>query len=139
MVMTGEADLRTPIGQSEEFYKALKMQKKETVLVRMPDEFHGWRRPSHRLMQQLYLLAWFEKHKKGCVDEHAELERWRREAWRRRSSGSGTRDSAPYACTAIVFHFCWWNRATDRTQRVRCPSRMAVQIQDAWSWPVAWR
>jgi dipeptidyl aminopeptidase/acylaminoacyl peptidase len=64
MVMTGEADLRTPIGQSEEFYKALKMQKKETVLVRMPDEFHGWRRPSHRLMQQLYLLAWFEKYKK---------------------------------------------------------------------------
>ena len=64
MVMTGEADLRTPIGQSEEFYKALKMQKKETVLVRMPDEFHGWRRPSHRLMQQLYLLAWFDKHKR---------------------------------------------------------------------------
>ena len=63
MVMTGEIDLRTPIGQSEEFYKALKMQKKETLLVRMPDEFHGWRRPSHRLMQQLYLLAWFEKHK----------------------------------------------------------------------------
>ena len=64
MVMTGEADLRTPIGQSEEFYKALKMQKKETLLVRMPDEFHGWRRPSHRLMQQLYLLAWFDKHKR---------------------------------------------------------------------------
>ena len=65
MVMTGEADLRTPIGQSEEFYKALKMQKKETVLVRMPDEFHGWRRPSHRLMQQLYLMAWFDKHKRA--------------------------------------------------------------------------
>jgi dipeptidyl aminopeptidase/acylaminoacyl peptidase len=63
MVMTGEADLRTPMGQSEEFYKALKMQKKATLLVRMPDEYHGWRRPSHRLMQQLYLLAWFEKHK----------------------------------------------------------------------------
>jgi dipeptidyl aminopeptidase/acylaminoacyl peptidase len=63
MVMTGEADLRTPIGQSEEFYRALKMLKKETLLVRMPDEFHGWRRPSHRLLQQLYLLAWFDKYK----------------------------------------------------------------------------
>ena len=31
MVMTGEADLRTPIRQSEEFYRALKMLKKETV------------------------------------------------------------------------------------------------------------
>ncbi len=63
MVMTGEADLRTPMSQSEEFYRALKMLKKETLLVRMPDEFHGWRRPSHRLLQQLYLLAWFEKYR----------------------------------------------------------------------------
>ena len=62
MVMTGEADLRTPIRQSEEFYRALKMLKKDTLLVRMPDEYHGWRRPSHQLAQQLYLLAWFEKY-----------------------------------------------------------------------------
>jgi dipeptidyl aminopeptidase/acylaminoacyl peptidase len=62
MVMTGEADLRTPMGQSEEYYRALKMLKKETLLVRMPDEFHGWRRPSHQLLQQLYLQAWFEKY-----------------------------------------------------------------------------
>jgi dipeptidyl aminopeptidase/acylaminoacyl peptidase len=64
MVMTGEADLRTPIRQSEEFYRALKLLKKDTLLVRMPDEFHGWRRPSHQLLQQLYLQAWFEKHKR---------------------------------------------------------------------------
>jgi dipeptidyl aminopeptidase/acylaminoacyl peptidase len=64
MVMTGEADLRTPITQSEEFYRALKLLKKDTLLVRMPDEFHGWRRPSHRLLQQLYLQAWFEKHRR---------------------------------------------------------------------------
>ncbi len=62
MVMTGEADLRTPMAQSEEYYRALKMLKKETLLVRMPDEYHGWRRPSHQLLQQLYLQAWFEKH-----------------------------------------------------------------------------
>ncbi|HSE38536.1 MAG TPA: S9 family peptidase [Blastocatellia bacterium] len=72
MVMTGEADLRTPIRQSEEFYRALKMLKKETLLVRMPDEYHGWRRPSHQLLQQLYLMAWFDKHsskaKGGPVD-----------------------------------------------------------------------
>ncbi|MGB7296129.1 MAG: S9 family peptidase [Candidatus Aminicenantales bacterium] len=63
MVMTGEADLRTPISQSEEYYRALKMLKKETLLVRMPEEYHGWRRPSHRLLQQLYLMAWFEKYR----------------------------------------------------------------------------
>jgi len=63
MVMTGEADLRTPMSQSEEYYRALKMLKKETLLVRMPEEYHGWRRPSHRLLQQLYLKAWFEKYR----------------------------------------------------------------------------
>jgi dipeptidyl aminopeptidase/acylaminoacyl peptidase len=63
MVMTGEADLRTPIAQSEEFYRALKLLKKETLLVRMPEEYHGWRRPSHRLLQQAYLMAWFEKYR----------------------------------------------------------------------------
>ena len=63
MVMTGEADLRTPISQSEEFYRALKLLKKDTLLVRMPEEYHGWRRPSHRLLQQLYLMAWFEKYR----------------------------------------------------------------------------
>ena len=72
MVMTGEADLRTPMRQSEEFYRALKMLKKETLLIRMPDEYHGWRRPSHQLLQQLYLMAWFDKHsrkaKGGAVD-----------------------------------------------------------------------
>ena len=62
MVMTGEEDLRTPIGQSEEYYRALKMLKKETLLVRIPDEYHGFRRPSHNLLNQLYLQAWFEKH-----------------------------------------------------------------------------
>jgi len=61
MVMTGEADLRTPISQSEEFYRALKVLKKDTLLIRAPDEFHGWRRPTHQLAYQLYLKAWFEK------------------------------------------------------------------------------
>lgn len=64
MVMTGEADLRTPITQSEEYYRALKRLKKETLLIRMPEEYHGWRRPSHQMLQQLYLQAWFEKYKR---------------------------------------------------------------------------
>jgi len=64
MLMTGEADLRTPISQTEEFYRALKvLRKADTLMVRMPEEFHGWRRPSHQLLQQLYLIAWFEKYR----------------------------------------------------------------------------
>ena len=64
MLMTGEADLRTPITQTEEYYRALKvLRKADTLMVRMPEEFHGWRRPSHQLLQQLYLMAWFEKYR----------------------------------------------------------------------------
>ena len=63
MILTGESDLRTPMGQSEEYYRALKILKKETLLVRIPDEYHGFRRTSHRLAQQLYLKAWFDKYR----------------------------------------------------------------------------
>jgi dipeptidyl aminopeptidase/acylaminoacyl peptidase len=63
LLMTGEKDLRTPMGQSEEFFRALKMQRKDTLLIRMPNEYHGWRRPSHRILNQLYLKAWFEKYR----------------------------------------------------------------------------
>jgi dipeptidyl aminopeptidase/acylaminoacyl peptidase len=62
MVMTGENDLRCPIGQSEEYFRALRINRVDSVLVRMPDEYHGFRRPSHRLLRQLYLQAWFEKY-----------------------------------------------------------------------------
>ena len=63
MILTGESDLRTPISQSEEYYRALKTLRKDTLLVRIPDEYHGFRRTSHRLMQQQYLKAWFDKYR----------------------------------------------------------------------------
>ena len=63
MVITGEADLRTPIAQSEELYFALKARKVPAVLVRIPDEPHGIRgaHPSHRIAKTEYVLAWMEK------------------------------------------------------------------------------
>lgn len=63
LIITGEADWRTPISQSEEFYGALKLQDKEAVLVRVPDEPHGIGvHPSHRLAKVLYLIDWFDRH-----------------------------------------------------------------------------
>jgi acylaminoacyl-peptidase len=63
MVLTGEADLRTPIAESEELYFALKAQKVPAVLVRVPDEPHGIRgaHPSHRIAKMEYVLAWMDK------------------------------------------------------------------------------
>ena len=64
LVMTGEADYRTPISEAEQFYEALKLLNVETVLVRVPEEPHGIsRRPSHHVAKMLYIAGWFEQHK----------------------------------------------------------------------------
>jgi dipeptidyl aminopeptidase/acylaminoacyl peptidase len=63
MVITGEADLRTPIAESEELYFALKAQKVPSVLVRVPDEFHGIRgRNSHYIEKIEHIMAWMERY-----------------------------------------------------------------------------
>ena len=66
MVLTGEEDWRTPIGQSEEFYFALKARKIDSVLVRVPKEPHGIRGafPSHRVAKVEHILGWMEKYAK---------------------------------------------------------------------------
>jgi dipeptidyl aminopeptidase/acylaminoacyl peptidase len=64
LVMTGEADYRTPISEAEQFYEALKLLNVETVLVRVPEEPHGiGRRPSHHIAKMLYISGWFDQHK----------------------------------------------------------------------------
>jgi len=67
MLICGELDLRTPMAQTEEYYQALKLRKVDTVLVRVPDEYHGAssRHVSNRLRRILYVRTWFEQHKKG--------------------------------------------------------------------------
>jgi dipeptidyl aminopeptidase/acylaminoacyl peptidase len=68
MLMTGVNDLRTPIGQTEEFYEALKVQKIPTAMVRFNDEWHGTSsRPSNFIRTQLYLRDWFKKHARGSM------------------------------------------------------------------------
>jgi len=65
MLMTGVNDMRTPMGQTEEFYQALKMRKVPTAMVRFNDEWHGTgSKPSNFLRTQLYLRYWFEKYMK---------------------------------------------------------------------------
>lgn len=64
LIMTGEEDFRTPMSESEQYYKALKMRGVESVLVRVPEEPHGIRRrPSHAASKLTTLQGWFERHK----------------------------------------------------------------------------
>jgi dipeptidyl aminopeptidase/acylaminoacyl peptidase len=63
LLMTGVNDLRTPISQTEEFYRALKLRKVPTAMIRFNDEWHGTSsRPSNYLRTQLYLESWFERY-----------------------------------------------------------------------------
>jgi len=70
MLIDGELDLRTPIEETEQYYRALKMRKIDTAMVRLADEYHGFngdfslRHPSNRIAQILFLRGWFEKHKR---------------------------------------------------------------------------
>ncbi|HVR28775.1 MAG TPA: S9 family peptidase [Thermoanaerobaculia bacterium] len=64
MVLTGEEDWRTPMSESEQYYKALKLLGVEAVLVRVPDEPHGISlHPSHHMAKVLYILGWFDQHR----------------------------------------------------------------------------
>jgi dipeptidyl aminopeptidase/acylaminoacyl peptidase len=70
MILTGDIDLRTPLEQTEQYYRALKLRKVPTAMVRLSDEYHGFngdfslRHPSNRVAQILFLRAWFDRYRK---------------------------------------------------------------------------
>jgi len=60
IVMTGEQDLRTPMGQSEEYYAALKMRNVPSKLIRFNEEYHGTStKPSNAMYTVLHMLDWY--------------------------------------------------------------------------------
>ena len=62
-IVTGEEDWRTPMSESEQYFKALKLLGVETSLVRFPGEPHGIRRrPSHHIGKMLSTLEWFRRY-----------------------------------------------------------------------------
>ena len=63
LIMTGEEDWRTPMSESEQYYKALKLLGVDAVLVRVPGEAHGiWGRPSHGISKITTVKGWFDKY-----------------------------------------------------------------------------
>jgi dipeptidyl aminopeptidase/acylaminoacyl peptidase len=63
MLMTGEADYRTPSSEAEQFYQALKLRKIDTALVRVPNASHDISaRPSLLIDKVAYVLAWLKSH-----------------------------------------------------------------------------
>ena len=67
LLLTGELDLRTPMEQTEQYYRALKLRKVDTAMVRIAGEYHGIGRthPTNKIQQILYLREWFQRHMTG--------------------------------------------------------------------------
>jgi dipeptidyl aminopeptidase/acylaminoacyl peptidase len=66
LLMTGELDLRTPMGQTEEFYEALKALGVPTAMIRFNEEYHGTgSKPSNFMRTQLYIMKWFSRYSSG--------------------------------------------------------------------------
>jgi acylaminoacyl-peptidase len=69
MLLTGEEDYRTPIGETEQFYQALKLRKVDAAMVRVPGASHGIAaRPSNLIAKVDNILAWFERHAPQAKD-----------------------------------------------------------------------
>jgi dipeptidyl aminopeptidase/acylaminoacyl peptidase len=63
MLMTGEADYRTPISETEQYYQALQIRNVDTAMVRIPEASHAiYRRPSNLMAKVGYILHWFERY-----------------------------------------------------------------------------
>lgn len=65
LVVVGDKDLRTPVGESEQYYQALQLRGVPTALVKVPDASHGGIavRPSQSGAKAQTILAWFERYK----------------------------------------------------------------------------
>ena len=63
--LVGEDDLRVPMPQSVEMYRALKSLDVPTHLYVAPREGHGWRELRHQLFKMNVELDWFERHVTG--------------------------------------------------------------------------
>lgn len=64
LLLSGEADFRTPISETEQYYQALKLRGIETAMVRIPGAPHGIAgRPSNLIAKVANILAWFERYR----------------------------------------------------------------------------
>lgn len=65
LLLHGESDLRCPIGQSEEYFVALKRLGKNVEMVRFPNAYHTFLRTGHPNLRKEYMeqtITWFNRY-----------------------------------------------------------------------------
>jgi dipeptidyl aminopeptidase/acylaminoacyl peptidase len=68
LVVVGDQDLRTPDGEAEQYFDALRLRGVPTALVRVPGAFHDMAaRPSQSAAKASAILAWFARYDVGAA------------------------------------------------------------------------
>ena len=62
LILGGEADVRVPISQGEEFYNGLRFLGRDVEMVRYPREPHIFTEPAHQIDSLERILDWFDSH-----------------------------------------------------------------------------
>ena len=62
LVLQGEADVRVPLSQGQEFYHALRLQNKEAEMITYPREPHIFHEREHQIDSLTQELNWFAQH-----------------------------------------------------------------------------
>jgi dipeptidyl aminopeptidase/acylaminoacyl peptidase len=63
LLMTGENDFRTPMSETEQYYQALKLQRVDTVMIRVPETSHSIASTPSRMIAKIdNTLAWFARY-----------------------------------------------------------------------------
>jgi alpha-beta hydrolase superfamily lysophospholipase len=64
LLLTGEADYRTPISAAEHVHQALKIHRVEAAMVHIPGASYDIAaRPSNLIAKVANIIAWFEKYR----------------------------------------------------------------------------
>ena len=63
VVIVGDQDLRTTVGEAEQFYQALQLRNVPSALVKYPGASHIVFRPSQTAQQMNTILAWFAQYR----------------------------------------------------------------------------
>ena len=72
LLMTGENDFRTPMSETEQYYQALKLQRVDTVMIRVPETSHSIASTPSRMIAKIdNTLAWFARYDDSADDTAA--------------------------------------------------------------------
>jgi dipeptidyl aminopeptidase/acylaminoacyl peptidase len=71
MVLVGLNDLRTTVGEAEQYYQALQMRHVPTELYEIPGAAHVNIRPSQMAAQSTAILEWFGRYRSDAPGNQA--------------------------------------------------------------------